>query len=76
MSGSSVNDSKQVARNAPLSAIAETSRGTGANPDTDTVWGANKSLLRIVSVAPAGPGAVGRNRITISSDPPGSIASG
>ncbi len=66
MRGSSVNDPRQAFRNVPLSAIAETRRGAAANPDTDTLWGANRSLLRIVNVPLTAPSPVGRKRTTMS----------
>src|SRR5580658_1689129 len=45
ISGSSTNDPVQAAPMFPLPAMARTSRGAGATPDTGTVCGPSRSLL-------------------------------
>src|SRR5271169_5495460 len=74
--GSSANEPTQAVPMFPLSAMARTSRGVGATPDTETVRGPSRSLLNNVSVALAPPTLEGWKRITISMVSPGPIARG
>src|SRR3984885_4981143 len=75
-SGSSRKEPRQTSPKLPESAIPTTSRGVAPIPLTLTVSGLNKSLLKIVIVAAANPGAVGANRMGTSIDSPGATASG
>src|SRR5580692_2361916 len=76
ISGSSRNEFRQTSPKFPESAIPTTRRGVAPVPVTMTFSGLNKSLLKIVIVAPAGPATVGLNRIGTSIDSPGATASG
>src|ERR1700735_4066107 len=74
--GSSRKEPMQTFPKLPESAIPRTSRGATPVPETRTVFGLKRSLLKMVIVPTANPTAVGLKRITTSMESPGATASG
>src|SRR5690349_24742521 len=68
VSSSSTNEPRQTFPKVPESAIAVTSSGAGAVPDTAIIRGPVGSLLKIVMFAGLKPKLVGWNRIGTSSE--------